>query len=245
MTDIILSYFPKEYDIYIEGFGGGASILFAKEPKGVEIYNDLGSNVYSLFKVLSNTEYFIRLKRRMDVTPYSARLREEFKEKLREKDLNILDRAYYFLCVNRMSFNGVGGFSNSGNVVRRGMSKSVSDYLSMIDKLPQIHERLSRVIIENRNIFEILDKCDRPNVFMYLDPPYVHSTRLSSQTYEIEMDDEEHIRLVDRLNRCRCKVLLSGYDNEIYRGLSTKFEKIDFASPNAKSSAVESLWKNY
>lgn len=40
MTKIILSHFPQDYDIYVEGFGGGASVLFEKEQKGIEIYND-------------------------------------------------------------------------------------------------------------------------------------------------------------------------------------------------------------
>lgn len=42
MTDIIISHFPKDYSVYIEGFGGGASVLFAKERDKLEIYNDLG-----------------------------------------------------------------------------------------------------------------------------------------------------------------------------------------------------------
>ena len=29
MTDIIINQFPRDYDVYVEGFGGGASVLFA------------------------------------------------------------------------------------------------------------------------------------------------------------------------------------------------------------------------
>jgi DNA adenine methylase len=51
MYNDILPYFPnhEDYQTYIEPFGGGASLLFRKEPSSVEIYNDLEQNVYSFF----------------------------------------------------------------------------------------------------------------------------------------------------------------------------------------------------
>ena len=163
MTNIIIDHFPKEYEVYVEGFGGGASVLFQKEKTPLEVYNDLGENVYSLFKVLSDKEMFERLKERMDLTFYSEEIRQEFKNDLRG-ELSLEDRAYKYLFVNRSSFNGVGGFSTT-MIVRRNMSKSCSDYLSMIDKLPEIHNRLSSVIIEHKDIMALLDKYDNEKTF--------------------------------------------------------------------------------
>lgn len=243
MTDIITSQFPSDYEIYVEGFGGGASVLFAKPQSGIEVYNDLNENAYALFKVLSDKSAFERLKERMDLTLYSAQLRYEYKELLETK-LSLEDRAYYFLCVNRMSFNGVGGFSAT-HIVRRNMSKSTSDFLSMIDRLPQIHNRLSSVIIEHRDIMDLIDRYDKDNVFMYLDPPYVISERRSNQRYECDMANEQHEKLVERLLNCKCKWLLSGYGNPIYRPLTDKFGKMEFEAPNSKTPAIEVLWKNY
>lgn len=243
MTKIILSHFPKDYDIYVEGFGGGASVLFEKEQKGIEIYNDLGENVYSLFKCLADKDKFAELKHRLDLTPYSHQLRDEYKEALRG-ELSIEDRAYYFIYVNKSSFNGVGGFSTT-MLVRRNMSKSCSDYLSMIDKLPNIHNRLSSVIIEHRDILELIKKYDGKNTFFYLDPPYVKETRSSSTTYEVEMTNEEHEKMLDALLKCEGKILLSGYNHPIYDRLKERFERIDFQSPNSNSDRLESLWKNY
>ena len=65
MTNIIIDHFPKEYEVYVEGFGGGASVLFQKEKTPLEVYNDLGENVYSLFKVISDKDMFERLKEKM------------------------------------------------------------------------------------------------------------------------------------------------------------------------------------
>lgn len=243
MTNIIINQFPKDYEVYVEGFGGGASVLFQKDKTPLEVYNDLGENVYSLFKVLSDKEMFQRLKEKLDLTYYSEELRNEFKQDLKGQ-LSLEDRAYKYLFVNRSSFNGVGGFSTT-MIVRRNMSKSTSDYLSMIDKLPEVHNRLSSVIIEHKDIMDLLNKYDKETTFMYLDPPYVKETRLSNQTYEVEMTNDEHKALCERLLTFKGKVLLSGYDNEIYKILDSKFKKVSFQSPNSGSSAIECLWKNY
>lgn len=175
---------------------GGASVLLSKPQKGIEVYNDIGKNVYSLFKCLQDVENFGALKDRLDLSYYLEDTRKEFIEKLKEPDIDIVDRAYMFFYVNNTSFNGTGGFSTS-TYVRRNMSANVSRFLRRIDRLPEIHNRLSSVIIENKNIFDILEKYDDKDVFLYLDPPYPHSTRTSNIRYENEMTDEQHEKLID------------------------------------------------
>ena len=245
MTDIIISHFPKDYSVYIEGFGGGASVLFAKEKDKLEIYNDLGRNVYSLFKVLSDKELFEQMKDKLDLTYYSADTRKEFIEDLKRDNLSLLDRAYKYFYVNRSSFNGVGGFSTT-LLVRRNMSKSVSDYLSAIDGLSEVHNRLSSVIIENRNIFDLIEKYDDKNAFFYLDPPYLKCTRTSSTNYECEMSDNDHEKFIDKLLSSKGKFLVSNYENKIYqRLLDNGWNLYKYDSVNACSDRTECLWYNY
>ncbi len=215
-----------------------------KEKTPLEVYNDLGKNVYSLFKVLANEDSYIKLKNRLELAYYMNGIREEYKELLKDKSLSVEDRAYYFFYVNRSSFNGVGGFSRT-MLVRRNMSKSTSDYLSAIDRLPELHNRLSSVIIDNADIFDLLNRYNKNNVFIYLDPPYVKSTRSSSTNYEVEMGEEEHVKLVNTLLCSESKILISGYDHEIYKPLSKNWFKLDFKSPNSNSQRTETLWKNY
>lgn len=243
MTDIIKDNFPSEFKTYIEGFGGGASVLFSKEPSKIEVYNDLEENVYSLFKVLSNESLMKEMKSKLDLTPYSRQIREEFKSDLKKNDLSIVERAYKFFYVNRTSFNGVGGFSVT-MLSRRNMMKNVSSYLALIDGLESFHQRLSSVVIEHLDIFDLLSKYDYEDTFFYLDPPYVQSTRRSSQRYEVEMSDDDHKKFVEICNTLKGKVLISGYDSPIYDELKG-FEKVTFKSPNAGSSATECLWRNY
>lgn len=243
MTDILKSYFPRNYETYIEGFGGGASLLFSKEQKGIEIYNDLGENVYSLFKVLSDKELFSQFKEKLDLSFYSEELRNEYKQNLKD-ELSLLDRAYMFFYVNRTSFNGVGGFSVS-SYVRRNMCKSVSDFLSAVDYLPKVHNRLSTVVIEHKDILDLLDKYNHKNIFMYLDPPYCHDTRLSSQKYECEMDNAQHEQMLRKCLESESKIMISGYDSDLYNNILKDWNKVSFDSPNAGSEAVEVIWMNY
>lgn len=246
MTDTLKKHFPPNYKTYVEGFGGGASLLLNKDETPLEIYNDLEKNIYSLFKVISNEDSMRRLQERLYKGVYSHQLYDEYKAILKSgEELSIEDRAYYFFYVNHTSFNGIGGFSYNP-LVRRGCSKSISSYFSAIDNLETIWSRIQHAIIENRDIFELLDKYDAKDTFFYLDPPYVQSTRLSSQRYLEEFEDELHIKLIDKLLTIKGKALVSGYDHPIYDKLvENGWNKVTFKSNNALSSATEVLWFNY
>ena len=207
----ILEHFPskEEYDIYVEPFGGSYSIGLKKEPTKVEIYNDLDQNVYSLYMVISNPEMFKRFKERCDLVLYSDDIRKEFK-KLLKGDISMEDRAFYFFYVNRTSHNGIGGFSMNSSV-RRNMSKAVSDYLSCIDRLPELHDRLSRVIVSNTNGNNLIRKYNNPRNLIYADPPYEQSTRTGAR-YKVDMDRSGHIDffLITRTPRVGSSAPLSG-----------------------------------
>lgn len=246
-----MEHFPdkSEYDIYIEPFGGSFSVGLQKEPHGTEIYNDLEKNVYSLYMVLSNEELFNKFKEKCDLVFYNDDIRKTFKELLKDEHIDIVDRAFYFFYVNRSSHNGVGGFSMN-TVIRRTMSKSVSDFLSSIDRLPELHDRLSKVIISNTDGVELIKRYNNPRTFIYCDPPYEHSTRTNAR-YKVDMDRSGHEKFLDTVINSKSKILISGYDCELYDTLiENGFTKIDFEvktitgtfQPKTK---IETLWMNY
>lgn len=247
----IIKYFPapESYHIYCEPFGGSASILLSQPLGHVEMYNDIYQNVYCLYSVLSNKESFLRFKEKCDLAIYSEHLREEFKFKLKTKiDLTAIDRAFYYWYVNRTSHNGIGGFSTNC-YIRRNMSKSTSDFLSCVDRLRELHDRLSAVIILNQDALELIKNRDAKNVFFYIDSPYHHSTRTSAR-YECDFSNEQHEQLIDILLNLKGKALVSGYICDAYKRLETKFKRIDFPVKTVsgtfeKKTKIESLWKNY
>lgn len=245
MVKFLLPLFPKRFDIFVDAFGGSASVLLAEERPNVnEVYNDLGKNVYSLYKVVSDEEMMKELKFKLELTPYSEDFRREFKEDLKGNSLSMVERAFKFMYVNRTSFNGVGGFSTTF-MKGRNLSKEVSVYLSRIEGLEDLHKRLSTVVFEHKDIFKILEKYDREDAFIYLDPPYIQETRVSSTRYEVEMTNEEHERFVGRILKMKAKLMVSGYSHPIYDKLNGIFKSYEYRSPLSRSEKVEMVWTNY
>lgn len=251
MYNNILQYFPpkEEYDTYIEPFGGSYSVGLKMEPARVEIYNDLEQNVYSLYKVLSDPIMFTEFKEKCDLSVICSDFYYEYKELLRTDDISITERAFYFFYVNRLSFNGSGDFSTNISI-RRSMSKSVSDFLSAIDRLPELHNRLSRIVMLNTDGNNLIKKYNNPRVLHYCDPPYEQSTRTSSR-YKQDMDRDGHINFLDAVIGNKSKIIISGYECELYEQLTENgFKKYQFdvkvTGGNFKAKTkIEYIWTNY
>lgn len=259
----LMPLLPK-HEIYVEPFGGAGSLLLAKEPSKVEVYNDLDGGLVGFFRALRNPEALAEFQRLIALTPYS---RFEFYDNAAnwQQAATEGERAYRWFLVARSSFSGLFGHSWSFSVGKssRGMSTAVSRYLSSIEALPEVAERLLRVQIEQRDALKIFGLYDTPQTFFYLDPPYVPETRRAGQ-YNHELTAEQHEQLVETLLTIKGKVLLSGYANRIYKRLEENgWLRIDWpvtcgtasgtrvsgtigvGAGRARQPRVESVWLNY
>lgn len=135
--------------------------------------------------------------------------------------------------------------------VRRGMNNEVSAWLSAVDGLQAVHERLRRVLILNRDALDVIRDFDAPETLIYADPPYLKETRTAPDVYAHEMDDHQHRELLETLKASRAKIILSGYRNPLYDEALADWDREDFDLPNhaaggaSKRSMVEYLWKNF
>jgi DNA adenine methylase len=213
----LLEYVPL-HEYYLEVFGGSASLLFSKESAGAEVYNDIDGDLVNLFRVLR--DHFDEFYRRVALTPYS---REEYlfcKETYKECD-DPIERARRFFVAIRQSFNGnpEAGWRYSLRIKKRGLLASVSSWISALEDLPYAYLRLIHVQIENLHWRECMEKYNDWEWagFFYLDPPYLPDTRRDSKVYKFEMSRKDHEELIEwLLTRSKTKIMLSGYDNDLY-----------------------------
>lgn len=83
--------------------------------------------------------------------------------------------------------------------------------------------------------------------FLYVDPPYLRSTRKSNRKiYNYEYSDIQHVELLDYLLSVQCDVMISGYPSNLYNKKLSNWRKIEFKSRNRTGDTVtECIWMNY
>ena len=87
---------------------------------------------------------------------------------------------------------------------------------------------------------------DHPKAFFYLDPPYLHSTRLSSKRYDFELSDDQHCQLLDIASHLSAMVAISCYDSPLYSKRLKGWRKTQFLSMTRSGEmALETIYMNY
>jgi DNA adenine methylase len=246
LADWIIGHFPP-HRIYLEPFGGGASVLLNKQLVEVETYNDIDLRLSRFFCALRDRgEEFIR---RVSLIPYSQ---VEF-EKSREYPLGAddLEKAICDFVRWRQSFAGKGeSWSYTTTRARGGMAGDVNAWWTAIDALPQIIDRFRRVQITCQSAFEAIPRYDHSEALIYCDPPYLHETRHQSSTnvYHTELNKNEHTELATLLKKCKAAIVLSGYNSDLYNDLYAGWHKVTrrianhAAGGKSKNRETECLW---
>ena len=84
-----------------------------------------------------------------------------------------------------------------------------------------------------------------PDTFLYLDPPYLHETRSSLNRYAHDLDDSQHVQLLDAVKALPCMVAISCYDSEMYKSALQGWRKISFPAQTRGGVRCETLYMNY
>lgn len=199
--------------IYVEPFGGGASVLLNRERMEVEVYNDLDGALVNLFEVVRDDAAFRDFCGVLYYTPYS---RETFNRALDWDTMegNVVRAAAFYTVINQ-SISGKR-LASRGDWARGRADNLAERWFARQEKLADIHARIRSVQIEARDALDILQEWDTPDTTFYCDPPYILETRTKRKYYAVEPGDEYHERLVDVLLNVKGNVVLSGYDHPIY-----------------------------
>lgn len=237
----ICEYIP-EHNVYLEPYFGSGAIFFNKPQARIETINDLDDNVTNYFMVIRNNPE--ELIRRLELTPYGRTEYEDaFTIPITDDEI---ERARKFAVRCWMGFGCSNRYKNG---FRSSQQSSSPNTTRAWDKFPEVlriaTERLKNVQIENLDAIELIRRYDTEDVFIYVDPPYLHSTR-KNYLYRHEMKDSQHLELLELLKCHPGKVLLSGYDNELYNTVLKGWNKT-FKNTQAEGGIkrTECLWMNY
>lgn len=81
--------------------------------------------------------------------------------------------------------------------------------------------------------------------FVYLDPPYMASTRRRARVYRHDFSDADHERLLRLAVTLPCRVMISGYANPKYDQTLTGWRRFTFQAKAHDGVREESVWINY
>lgn len=214
----VIEHFPP-HTCYVEPFGGAAGVLVQKPRSYAEVYNDLDQDIVNLFECLRDDELRQRLTEQLVLTPYS---RAEFERAWLSTD-NQIERARRTVIRAQMGFGSAGatkGITGFRIDSKRQYGTAQQLWTRFPDQLAAIGQRLAGVLIENRPAIEVMAAHDAPSTLHYVDPPYMHATRVRGSAkgryYRHEMDDAQHLELLATLKNLQGMVIISGYPNQMY-----------------------------
>lgn len=238
----VMEHFPK-HRVYVEPFGGAASVLLRKTPSYAEVYNDLDGDVVNLFRVLRSGEAE-RLVSELRLTPFS---RDEFQEAY-EPTNDPVEAARRLVIRSFMGFGSNGHSRSTGfraNSNRSGTTPS-HDWANYPDALKMVIKRLDGVVIESKDAKAVMSQHDGAGTLHYVDPPYVFATRSDmGKDYAHEMVDADHEDLLGFLRQLRGMVVLSGYPHEMYDRALSDWQRVERAAlADGARKRTEVLWIN-
>lgn len=220
LSSWIVSFIP-EHNVYLEPYFGSGGVFFNQPRCHIETINDLHGEVINYFKVLrDNPDSLID---GIQMTPYS---REEYDNSYIQNDIDSdVERARKF---SARCWQGFGCANLYHNGFKSGQQTVSPNPSKAWNKLPNTlrlaSERLKGVQIECLDALELIRRYNTKDVFIYCDPPYVLSTR-KSYLYKYQRRDKQHIELLELLKQHKGKVLISGYNNDLYNEILIGWHK--------------------
>ena len=243
----IISHFPK-HRIYVEPYGGAASVLLRKPRSYSEVYNDLDDEIVGLFRVLRSARGS-DLVESIRSTPFA---RTEFQGSYEPTD-DDMERARRLVI---RSFMGFGSDSHNANLktgFRHNASRThttpATDWRNLPASIDRIRDRLQGVVIECRPGRELIERYDSADTLFYCDPPYLPSTRYtrrpSETAYVHEMAEQDHADMLELLKALAGAVILSGYPSELYDKSLEGWTRVERAAlADGARRRTEVLWLN-
>lgn len=237
---------------YVEPFAGSLAVLLAKPRSRMETVNDLDGDLMTFWRVLRDQPE--ALAAAAALTPHSRAEHMAAYGLDTDDDVERARRVWVLLSQGRG-----GTLRNTGWRFYRnpaGSTMSMPGYLAAyVERILTAAERLAGVSLECRPALDVVrDYGQESGALLYCDPPYLASTRKSTN-YRREMAAEpEHRALAEALGECAATVVLSGYDSPLYGDLYAGWNRVELAAwtgngirangDKVDGQRLEVLWSN-
>lgn len=234
---------------YVEPYCGSLAVLLAKAPSPMETVNDLDTALVTFWRVLRDRT--ADLERVCALTPHSRAEHAASYDLDGLDELEVARRVFVLLNQGR---SGVRRRTGWRHYVKPNSSSSMPSYLiGYLKRIAPAADRLMAASLESMPALDLIAKYGvEPDVLLYVDPPYLGSTR--SKTYDgyaCEMrGEQDHRDLAEALNAAKAAVVLSGYASDLYdRELYVGWDRHTMTAGTGQgadgwSNRVEVLWSN-
>jgi len=269
MLQHILKELNVPHFVYAEPFYGGGHVILNKPVSPSETINDINDDLFNFFMVLSDPVKFALFYRQIKCMPFSRRLYKiadkKYEKGLKNVKSDVL-RAMYFFINARQSFGGdlrSKGWGYTRHTTTNGYTQSCASWINTLERLPEVHQRLQKVQIENTD-FRVFMKNfdDGQDTLFYCDPPYIVETvKEKKGQYKNNLSNDDHKEFIDIVLSSKAKFVISGYEHEIYeplvkhgftlkkivtsthlKGRTRKDKGIGEGAIKETSKAVECIW---
>ncbi|WP_033307373.1 DNA adenine methylase [Streptomyces iakyrus] len=240
----IAALLPKHRH-YVEPYAGGLSVLLAKDPAPLETVSDKDGELITFWRILRDQP--AEFARVCALTPHS-RVEHALSYEPADTDLETARRVWVRLTQGRSGRMDRTGWRHCKADIGTNMPAYLDGYRL---RLHPAAERLMGVHLESRPALELIEAFGgREDALLYVDPPYLGSTR-GATGYRHEMRTEgEHRELAAALASCKAAVVLSGYHSPLYDELYAGWHRSELiaSAGNARAdqsrARTEVLWSN-
>lgn len=185
------------------------------------------------------------LAKQIEMTPYS---REEYEKCFSENaaDDDPIERARKFAVRCWLGFGSSNVYKNGFRSSQSYRSPQTTKQWNVLpERILRSAERLKNAQIERLDAIELIHRYNTPDVFIYLDPPYMPGIR-KSHLYKEEMTRDQHVELLEAIKDHPARIMISGYDNELYNSVLDGWEKKQKQTQAEKGiKRTETIWMNY